>query len=280
MLIGTVLVAAHLAGPAHAQNTGPATPEADGAGTAPQAAAPLPGTVPPAAAPPLLASDDKPFKRMIQNLFGDLRRMPSTSTAISLGIGGAAAAAILPIDDHVSEHASAGGTDQIFHVGGLIGGGYVQGGAAAATYALGRLAHMPRVSHLGADLIRGQILNGFLTHAVKLTFRRGRPGGEPGHLPATYSFPSAHTSAVWATTTVAWRHLGWKAGVPLSLIATYVGASRVQQRQHFLSDVAFGAALGIASGRTVTFDHGGRQIVAGPAAVPGGVMMAVQITRR
>jgi membrane-associated phospholipid phosphatase len=63
-------------------------------------------------------------------------------------------------------------------------------------------------------------------------------------------------------------------------MAAYVSAARVQQRQHFLSDVMFGAALGIAAGRTVTWDHGGRRIVAGPVAVPGGAAMSISVGPR
>ena len=38
-------------------------------------------------------------------------------------------------------------------------------------------------------------------------------------------------------------------------MATYVAASRVEMKRHYLSDVAFGAALGIMAGRTVTIGH-------------------------
>ncbi len=53
-------------------------------------------------------------------------------------------------------------------------------------------------------------------------------------------------------------------------MATYVAASRVQGKRHFLSDVAFGAALGIVAGRTVTFGHGDGRFAMAPAAVAGG----------
>ena len=48
------------------------------------------------------------------------------------------------------------------------------------------------------------------------------------------------------------QHLGWRMGAPAYALATYVALSRVQMKRHYLSDVAFGAALGIAAGRTVT----------------------------
>ena len=39
-------------------------------------------------------------------------------------------------------------------------------------------------------------------------------------------------------------------------IATYVATSRLSENRHFLSDVIFGASLGMASGWTVVGRHG------------------------
>lgn len=220
--------------------------------------------------PPIDTSQDKPFLRLFQNLFTDLKRYPSVDTAVTLGIGGVLSLATHPMDDHVTDHATVGGTDQMFAAGGVVGGGYTQVGSAVATYVIGRVAHSPRISHVGADLIRAQVLNGLITHGMKLSVRRGRPGGASGHLPATYSFPSAHASATWTSATVLWRHLGWKAGVPAALVATFASGARIQQKQHFLSDVTFGAALGVAAGRTITVGHRGRALVAAPMFTPGG----------
>jgi membrane-associated phospholipid phosphatase len=224
---------------------------------------------------PIVASDDKPFARLFQHLFSDLRRLPSTDAAATVGIGAVLSLSALPIDDYVTDHATAGGTEALFHMGGAVGGGYVQVGAAVAVYLTGRVTDAPRVSHVGADLIRAHALNGFLTHGLKLAVRRDRPGGAPGRVPATYSFPSAHASTTWTTTTVLWRDLGWKVGVPMAALATYVSGSRIQQKQHFLSDVIFGAAVGVASGRRVTMGHPGRQVVLMPIVVPGGAGLAL-----
>jgi len=60
----------------------------------------------------------------------------------------------------------------------------------------------------------------------------------------------------FGTATVLQRNFGWKAGVPAYALASYVAASRVQMKRHFLSDVAFGAAIGIVAGRTVTVGRG------------------------
>jgi membrane-associated phospholipid phosphatase len=136
-------------------------------------------------------------------------------------------------------------------------------GGAIATYAIGRLSGRPQVASLGADLISAQIVAQTLTAGIKLSARRSRPdGGE-------FSFPSGHTSVTFATATVMQRHFGWKAGLPSYALASYVAASRVHVKRHFLSDVAFGAAIGIVAGRTVTVGRGRARFAVSPVAAPG-----------
>ncbi len=60
----------------------------------------------------------------------------------------------------------------------------------------------------------------------------------------------------------------------------YVSGARLQQNQHYLSDVLFGAALGVASARTSTIGHYGRRFVVTPTAVPGGVAAMVSVTQQ
>ena len=62
------------------------------------------------------------------------------------------------------------------------------------------------------------------------------------------------------------RHYGWKVGVPATVAAAYVATSRVHDNRHYLSDVIFGAAMGIAAQRTVTL-HAGRY---GASLIPTG----------
>jgi hypothetical protein len=66
-----------------------------------------------------------------------------------------------------------------------------------------------------------------------------------------FSFPSGHSASSFATAAVLQRHFGWKVGVPAYVIAGYVATARVHDNRHYLSDVVFGAAMGIAGERTV-----------------------------
>ena len=126
--------------------------------------------------------------------------------------------------------------------GGIIGGAAVQIGAGIATYVVGLASGSNCAGAVGADLIRAHLVAETLTFAFKATVRRQRPdGGE-------YSFPSGHASVTFATATVLNRQFGWKVGVPAYAMASYVAVSRVEAQRHYLSDVIFGAAVGMVSG--------------------------------
>lgn len=46
--------------------------------------------------------------------------------------------------------------------------------------------------------------------------------------------------------------------------AVYVGVSRLSENKHFASDVAFGAAIGVISGRAVMLGHGKTRLDVSP----------------
>lgn len=159
--------------------------------------------------------------------------------------------------------------DPIMEPGETLGGARLQLLGALATYGIGRYSQSRRVTAIGGDLLRAQLLSQTITAGVKMSVRRTRPDG------TQFSFPSGHSSVTFASATVLHRHLGPKVGIPAYAVATYVAASRIQEHRHFLSDVAFGAALGIAAGRTVTIGRGERRFALAPTAVPGGMGLSL-----
>jgi len=194
----------------------------------------------------------------------DLRRLPSRG---SLGIAsiGAAAAFGVHSEDRSTSRSFSGETElrSTFKSGAVLGGAPLQMGAAFASYAIGRALHKPCAARVGAALFRAQLIAQGLTLALKETSRRSRPAG------GGFSFPSGHTAMTFASATVLQQEFGWKVGIPAYAVASYVAASRVQMKRHYLSDVTFGAALGIVAGRTVSIGHGRRLLVT-PIATPSG----------
>jgi acid phosphatase family membrane protein YuiD len=208
---------------------------------------------------------------LLREIAGDFRRFVSRDTLITLGVGGALSVAVSPWDRRITESfRSSASLDSFFEVGDPAGGGWAQGGAALGTYAIGKIFHEPGVADLGRDLVRAQVLNGVLTQALKVTVRRERPDSA-----SRQSFPSGHSSAAFATATVLERHYGWKAGGPAYALAAYIAASRLQENKHFPSDVVFGAALGIAAGRSLSIRHAKGVVSVGPACFAQGPGLAL-----
>jgi membrane-associated phospholipid phosphatase len=183
----------------------------------------------------------------------DFVHLASWTNAGIIAGGGALALAVHPFDNDVNAHLK--GAHGFFVPGKILGQSYTLVGLSLGMYAFGRATDNRVVSHLGMDL----------TYAVKLSVRRKRPSGN------CCAFPSGHASGTFAFASVLWRHLGWKAAVPTYTVASYVAISRLHENVHFLSDVVFGAAVGVISGRAVTHHDRhfyGMQIQ--PMPVPGG----------
>jgi membrane-associated phospholipid phosphatase len=206
------------------------------------------------------------FGRIFQDLGGDFSRLPTRENGLLLGLGAGLAGLAAPNDTEwtSSMHATTGAKG-FFGPGAYIGNFYLNLGASFATYAVGRASGNAKIAILGADLARAQIVSQATTQGIKYVAGRTRPDG------TDRSFPSGHTSSAFATATVLQRHYGWKVGIPAYALASYVGASRLNANKHYLSDVAFGAALGIIAGRTVTVGIGSTKFALAPIAAQGGV---------
>ena len=246
---------------------GQSSPSAQGA--PPQA---TPPQVPPKPTEPIevpVVSERSPehtgFKALVRDTISDFKHLPSRDTAMWLTIGGGLSVAVSPLDDEVNDRLQGEGWGAFYAPGKYIGYGWVQIGAAIGTWAIGRAVDKRgRAAHLGLDLLRAQIVTQTLTYALKAATQRERPDGSGDD-----SFPSGHASTTWATATVLERHIGWKAAVPTYLVATYVATSRLHENRHHLSDVVFGATLGLVSGRTVT-RHGRHSYALIPITGPRG----------
>jgi hypothetical protein len=213
--------------------------------------------------------DSRPLTRLFHNLAADIRHLPSLPSLHLLAAGTAATLGARAGDDATARWASAAGPSSYPRIGDLLGVGAVQGGAALATYAVGKLTHRPAITHVGGDLIRGQVLTALMTQSLKYGVGRTRPDG------GSRSFPSGHTSATFVSATVLGQHFGWKVAAPAYATATFVAWSRIREEKHYPSDVVVGATLGLVVGTTVTRGHRAWAVV--PVRTTGG--FAVYVVR-
>ena len=211
---------------------------------------------------------------VLSTLPSNVHVLPTLANAAWLGGAGALSIAVHENDPAITEGASGSpNLEGFLDSGSPFGSGFVQGGGALGTYVIGRLTHRPQLAAVGGELLRAQIINGALTQGIKFIADRERPDG------GRYSFPSGHTSSTFASATVLYRHFGWKAGIPGYALAAYVAGSRLSENAHFLSDVLFGAGIGIVSGRTVTAGRAQPFEIA-PAVGPGVLGVSVTIVPR
>ncbi len=127
-------------------------------------------------------------------------------------------------------------------IGDVYGEGLVLGAGTLALVAAGGLGHRTAILQVGEELSRSLLMSGAAVWALKLSVDRRRPNG------AKYSFPSGHTAAAFAVAAVVAHHLGTKAAVPAYALAGLTAIARMEDRRHYLSDVLFGAAIGLTAG--------------------------------
>ncbi len=216
------------------------------------------------------------FQALVRDTANDFAAFPRRrSTWVILGIGGAAALLAHPIDDDVNDAVQDSTTlRRIMKPGKYLGYGPVQTGIAVGTYLIGRYAlksdvgRTNKVSHLGFDLLRANVVVQAFTYGLKYAVRRDRPTGE------CCAFPSGHASVTFAAASVLERHFGYRAAWPTFVIAGYVAAGRITENRHWVSDILFGSALGIASGWTVVGRHGRENFALLPVPTRGGVALS------
>ena len=205
-------------------------------------------------------------RALIRGLGGDFKHLPSPENAYIALIGGGLAAGAYKVDQefNVRLRSHYDTVNAAFAPAKYFGNTPEQIALSLGTYAYGRIFDAPKASHLGMDLLRAQILTTALVQPIKYATQRERPDGSD-----TLSFPSGHAAVTFAGATVLERHLGWRKAFLAYAAATYVAASRLHDNRHYLSDVAFGAAVGTIAGRTVT-QHGRNSWTLIPIEVQGG----------
>jgi hypothetical protein len=268
MMLGVAVVACALPSVARAQELAPAA-DASSALAADLAAA-LPVFMDEQPAPPEPTPRHTGIHAMFKQLGQDFKYLPSTENALWAAAGGGLALAVHPADDNVNAYFldASSGVKNFFKPGAVLGQSYTLFAAATTVYIVGRAKDKPRVSHTGMDLIRAVIVSEAMVETLKYTTRRERPDGSGKN-----SFPSGHAADTFAFATALERHLNWKLFVPAYVFSSYVAMSRLPANRHWLSDVVFGSAVGIISGRTVT-GHELNKYHVQLVPVPGGIVVS------
>ena len=142
-----------------------------------------------------------------------------------------------------------------------LGEFYVTGGTAAAFYFVGRATKDARARETGLLGAEALIDSAIVVEALKTASQRQRPPVD--HTSGEFfdggsSFPSGHAVSAWSLATVIAAEYGRRR--PLVRFGVYglaaaVSVSRYTGRNHFLSDVLVGSAIGYGIGRYVYRQH-------------------------
>lgn len=175
---------------------------------------------------------------------------------------GLATAVLIATDRYTARAVDSGGSLRpVSHGLSKVGSGYATAGAAAAFYLVGRARGDARARETGLLGAEALINSAVVVAALKAISQRPRPlvdhaSGE--FFDGGRSFPSGHAMAAWTLATVVACEYGERR--PLVRVAAYglataVSLSRFSGRNHFLSDVLVGSALGYGIGRFVYRRH-------------------------
>ena len=141
-----------------------------------------------------------------------------------------------------------------------LGAFYTTSGVAAAFYFAGRATHNARARETGLLGAEALIDSGIVSSALKLATQRTRPfidNGRGEFREDGDSFPSGHATSAWTLAAVVASEyknqplIKWGAYG----LAIAVSLSRYTGRNHFLSDVLVGSAIGYGIGRYVYHQH-------------------------
>ncbi len=129
----------------------------------------------------------------------------------------------------------------------------IQAPALAALYGYSLWTQNSELHGLTDTLFSSFSLAGITTVLLKAAVNSDRPdnslnGGQ-------FGFPSYHTASTFSIAAVLDEYYGPRVGLPAYTFAGLVGWSRIDERDHDLSDVIFGAALGYVIGKSVARRH-------------------------
>jgi len=129
--------------------------------------------------------------------------------------------------------------------GSVIGNPALHVGLAGAWYFYSVNYRDAKQHEFSKTMLEALTVNALATGLLKVSMHDRAPNDE------LWGWPSGHMSSSMTFASVIHEYYGWKAAVPLYLLAGYSGATRLEDREHDLSDLVFGGALGWVIGHSV-----------------------------
>jgi membrane-associated phospholipid phosphatase len=158
---------------------------------------------------------------------------------------------------------------------GAVGNPGTHFGIAGVLWLHGVVQQDQHTYELSRALFSGLIINGVATMGLKWAFCDEAPNDEE------YAWPSGHTSSTMTVAAILDEYYGPWVGIPSYTVTAFVAWTRMEDREHWFSDVVFGAAMGYVIGKTVAGNHKtevmGMQVV--PLANPESESMGIGLAK-
>ena len=162
------------------------------------------------------------------------------------------------LDDHMEDRAEKLRDNEFSHLSEKVrylGDGLVLVPLMGAAYAYGGLAGKGRLQNAALVGLESYLISGALVAAVKYSVHRPRPKTDPSFHSVSeqgffsgsdVSFPSGHSAAAFSTARTAAWYFGDSGAAPYISygLASLVAWSRVNDNEHWVSDVVVGGAAG------------------------------------
>ena len=177
---------------------------------------------------------------------------------VPLGVG---TAALIATDQQTGDEIAE--SDKLLNVSRAVsyaGSAYGVGAVTAAFYIFGRAKHNSRARETGVLAAEALIDSAIVATSIKAITQRTRPTGGQSRsdfFDGGSSFPSGHAIQAWTLATIVAHEYHDHLAVQIAAygIAGAVSASRFTGRNHYLSDVLIGSAMGYGIGRYVYRTH-------------------------
>jgi membrane-associated phospholipid phosphatase len=147
-------------------------------------------------------------------------------------------------NDWFAKHDTFGGFDS--EALNILGSPATHLSAAAIWYVIGAENQDDLGRQRALTMLAALSINDAVTYGLKGIAHRDRPRGGNG-----WAWPSGHTSSSFTVASVLHEFYGLKVGVPAYLTAGLVAYRMMDVRDHWASDVLFGATLGWVVGHSV-----------------------------
>jgi hypothetical protein len=149
------------------------------------------------------------------------------------------------VRDYFARHENQTSLSATGDFGSIIGNPALHFGIGLAWYAAAVRGDNARQHEMSKVLLEALLVNGITTQVLKFSMDDESPNNEQ------WGWPSGHFSSSLCFASVMHQYYGLGAATPLYLLAGYSAATRLADREHDVSDLVFGGALGLVVGHSV-----------------------------